>query len=118
MIQVDLNKVKLLKRSHNQASNTIDSNTVTTKLLSFFFSYSFFLAKWSESSFSFIAEKCHPDLQTGNSFSKDCLEFIQGEKEAALVPITNSHYMTKFNFCILWDFMNSTKTISWLSLCD
>jgi len=37
VIQVDLNKVKLLKRSHNQASNTIDSNTVTTKLLSFFF---------------------------------------------------------------------------------
>jgi len=55
---------------------------------------------------------------SGNSFSKDCLEFIQEEKEAASVAITDSHYMTKFKFCILWDFMNSTKTISWLSLCD
>lgn len=43
----------------------------------------------------------HPDLQSGNSFSKDCLEFIQGEKETLLVPLTRSHYMTKFNFCIL-----------------
>lgn len=85
------------------STNAIGDDTAATGLTSCSpFSFIFSLQLRGLKVVSFYGYKIfHPDLLPGNSFSKDCLEFIQGEKETLLVPLTRSHYMTKFNFCIL-----------------